>query len=48
MGGGETYDNLKEINPSIMALLSTGYSINGQATGMLARGWGGFIQKLFN
>ena len=29
MGGGETYDRLKEINPDIKALLSSGYSING-------------------
>ncbi len=47
MGGGETYDRLKEINPDIKALLSSGYSINGQATEILERGCDGFIQKPF-
>ena len=45
MGGGETYDRLKEINPDIKVLLSSGYSINGQATEILERGCNGFIQK---
>ena len=48
MNGGETYDNLKEINPEIKVLLSSGYSITGQATGILNRGCNGFIQKPFN
>jgi PAS domain S-box-containing protein len=48
MGGGEVYDRLKEINPSIKVLLSSGYSINGQATEILERGCNGFIQKPFN
>jgi two-component system, cell cycle sensor histidine kinase and response regulator CckA len=47
MGGGETYDVLKEINPHIKVLLSSGYSINSQATKILARGCDGFIQKPF-
>ncbi len=45
MGGGETYDRLKEINPDIKALLSSGYSIDGEATEILKRGCNGFIQK---
>jgi PAS domain S-box-containing protein len=45
MGGGETYDKLKEINPDIKVLLSSGYSINGQANEILERGCDGFIQK---
>jgi CheY-like chemotaxis protein len=45
MGGGETYDRLKEINPDIKVLLSSGYSINGEATEILERGCNGFIQK---
>jgi signal transduction histidine kinase len=45
MGGGETYDRLKEINPDIKVLLSSGYSIDGQATEILERGCNGFIQK---
>ncbi|UCD91060.1 MAG: response regulator, partial [Desulfobacterales bacterium] len=48
MGGGETYDTLKEINPDIKVLLSSGYSINGQATEIIERGCNGFIQKPFN
>ena len=48
MGGGETYDRLKKINPDIKVLLSSGYSIDGQATEILERGCDGFIQKPFN
>jgi len=48
MGGGKAYDTLKEINPDIMVLLSSGYSINGQATEILERGCDGFIQKPFS
>jgi len=48
MGGGETYDRLKQIDPKIMVLLSSGYSIDGQATDILKRGCNGFIQKPFN
>jgi PAS domain S-box-containing protein len=47
MGGGETYDKLKEINPGIKVLLSSGYSIDGEATNILERGCNGFIQKPF-
>jgi CheY-like chemotaxis protein len=48
MGGGETFDRLKSIDPDIRVLLSSGYSINGQASKILARGCDGFIQKPFN
>jgi CheY-like chemotaxis protein len=48
MGGGETYDRMKEINPDIKVLLSSGYSIDGQATEILERGCDGFIQKPFD
>lgn len=48
MGGGEAFDRLKQIDPSIKVLLSSGYSINGQATQILQRGCDGFIQKPFN
>ena len=47
MGGGETYDRMKELSPSIKVLLSSGYSINGQAKEILKRGCDGFIQKPF-
>jgi two-component system cell cycle sensor histidine kinase/response regulator CckA len=47
MGGGETYDQLRELNPHVKVLLSSGYSINGQASEILKRGCDGFIQKPF-
>ena len=49
MSGGETYDMIKDINPEVKVkiLLSSGYSINGQATEILDRGCNGFIQKPF-
>ena len=47
VGGGEAYDRIKAINPEAKVLLSTGYSINGQATEILERGCNGFIQKPF-
>jgi PAS domain S-box-containing protein len=47
MGGGEAYDCLKKINPEIKVLLSSGYSISGQAAEILERGCSGFIQKPF-
>ena len=48
MGGKRTYNLLKEINPDIKVLLSSGYSIKGQATEILEKGCDGFIQKPFN
>ncbi len=48
MGGGETYDRLKEIHPKVKVLLSSGYSIDGMATDILERGCNQFIQKPFN
>ena len=47
MSGKEFYDNLKKIDPAIMVLLSSGYSISGQAAEILERGCNGFIQKPF-
>ena len=47
MSGSVTYDRLKEIDPDIKVLLSSGYSINGQATEIMDRGCNGFIQKPF-
>ena len=48
MSGGETYDRLKDIDTHVKVLLSSGYSINGQAATILERGCDGFIQKPFN
>jgi len=47
VSGSDTYDRLKKINPAIKVLLSSGYSINGQASEILDRGGHGFIQKPF-
>ena len=48
MGGEETFDRIKQIDPNIKILLSSGYSINGQASEMISRGCNGFVQKPFN
>jgi PAS domain S-box-containing protein len=47
MGGGAVYDELRKIEPGVKVLLSSGYSLNGQATSILKRGCHGFIQKPF-
>jgi len=47
IGGGEAYDRMKEINPDIKVLLSSGFSVDGEATEILERGCNGFIQKPF-
>jgi PAS domain S-box-containing protein len=47
MGGEETFDRLRQINPNVKVLLSSGYSIDGQARSILDRGCNGFIQKPF-
>ena len=48
MGGSETFDRLKAMEPSVRVLLSSGYSLNGQASLIMKRGCNGFIQKPFN
>ncbi len=47
MGGGEVYDKIKAINPQVKVLLSSGYSVDGQAIELLERGCDGFMQKPF-
>lgn len=47
MSGGETFDRLREIVPGVPVLLSSGYSIDGQARQILERGCDGFLQKPF-
>ncbi len=47
MGGGKIYDALKEINPDMKVVLSSGYSIDGEATEIMERGCDGFLQKPF-
>jgi two-component system cell cycle sensor histidine kinase/response regulator CckA len=48
MGGSETYDRLQQINPGVKVLLSSGYSLDGEAQKILSRGCNGFIQKPFD
>ncbi len=48
MGGGEAFDRIREMNPRAKVLLSSGYSVDGQADEILKRGCDGFIQKPFS
>ena len=48
MGGAEVYDRLKEINPDVKVLLSSGYSIDDQAREIMECGCDDFIQKPFS
>jgi two-component system cell cycle sensor histidine kinase/response regulator CckA len=45
MDGGEIFKVLKQLNPDVRVLLSSGYSLNGKAQEILNRGCNGFIQK---
>jgi CheY-like chemotaxis protein len=45
MGGRETFAQLKAIDPQVNVILSTGYSLTGQAAGMMDAGCRAFIQK---
>jgi CheY-like chemotaxis protein len=46
--GGETFDRIRGMNPSAKIILSSGYSLDGQAQQILDKGCNGFIQKPFN
>ncbi len=48
LSGAQTFDALKQIDPDVRILLSSGYSLNGQASDILSRGCDGFIQKPFS
>ncbi len=48
MGGGEVFDRLKAMDQGVRVVLSSGYSMNGKASEIMARGCAGFIQKPFN
>lgn len=47
-GGEEVFDLLRKINPDVKVLLSSGYSMDGQAREIMKRGCKGFIQKPFS
>ena len=48
MSGQETYERLREIDPNVKVLLSSGYSQNGQAQEILEAGVQGFLQKPYD
>ncbi|HVN72521.1 MAG TPA: PAS domain S-box protein [Desulfomonilia bacterium] len=47
-GGKETFDTLHRVNPQVKVLLSSGYSLDGQAKEIMQSGCKGFIQKPFS
>jgi len=47
MGGGKTFEKLKEIDSNVRVLLSSGYSLNSQASEIMGKGCASFIQKPF-
>ena len=47
MDGGATFSVMREAHPKIPILLSSGYSIDGDAEKILKKGCDGFIQKPF-
>ena len=46
--GQETYRRLKEIDPNIKVVLSTGYDVNNKVSEMLSDGAVAFIQKPYH
>ncbi|MFB3926140.1 MAG: PAS domain S-box protein [Syntrophales bacterium] len=48
MNGGQVFDQLRKINPEVRVILSSGYSLNGDALKIMDRGCRSFIQKPFN
>jgi CheY-like chemotaxis protein len=46
-GGRETFLAMRETNPAVRAILSSGYSLNGQAQAILDEGVLDFVQKPF-
>ncbi len=48
MSGGKVFDLLRELNPAVKVILSSGYSIGGEASKIMARGCNGFIQKPYH
>ncbi len=47
ISGGKTFDALLGINPAAKVILSSGYSVDGEAQQIMNRGCKGFIQKPF-
>jgi two-component system, cell cycle sensor histidine kinase and response regulator CckA len=47
MGGGEVFSAMKTINPDVKVILSSGYTLDGQASGIMKQGCKAFMQKPF-
>lgn len=48
VSGGEVFDTLKSMNPDVKVILSSGYSLKGEAAKIMERGCRAFLQKPFN
>jgi len=48
LSGQQVYKRLKELNPNVKVLLSSGYSLDSEAAEIMAQGCNGFIQKPFD
>ncbi len=47
LGGREVFSRLREMDPGVKVILSSGYTLDAQAKEIMARGCNGFIQKPF-
>jgi PAS domain S-box-containing protein len=47
LSGAEVFEAIRAVNPEARVLLSSGYSLDGEAAGLLKRGCDDFIQKPF-
>ncbi len=48
LDGRETFDHLREINPDVRVILSSGYDVDDRVKEVLDRGAIGFIQKPYH
>lgn len=48
LSGSQTFDRLRALCPSLKVILSSGYSMNGEARQIMGKGCAGFIQKPYN
>ncbi len=48
MNGAQTFEALRKISPQLPVLLCSGYSLDGEASEIIASGCNGFIQKPFD
>jgi CheY-like chemotaxis protein len=47
LDGAKVFDHIQKVRPELAVLLSSGYTIDGQAAALMERGCKGFIQKPF-